>query len=156
MKNKTNKQKPKRKEPNIRPVIVEMTILCLEDGWSRAAEDKSGNTRAVNDFHCHCCFILPKCCVGDKIHPQHQFCSAGRRVDMVSGRRSKMSQVLVVEKTEVMREREREKNNSTQLSNSEVPLLLLRTGSRSLPRPLVLFEELCTRSLCKLSTQHFP
>lgn len=52
VKNKTNKQKPKRKEHNIKPLIGEMTVLCLGDGWSCAAEDKSGNARAVNDFHC--------------------------------------------------------------------------------------------------------
>lgn len=56
-----------------------------------------------------------------------------------------------------------EKKKKTQLnfslSNSEVApqhTVVPQTGSRPLPRPLVLFEELCTRSLCKLSTQHFP
>lgn len=56
-------------------------------------------------------------------------------------------------------ERKKKTQLNFSLSNSEVApqhTVVPQTGSRPLPRPLVLFEELCTRSLCKLSTQHFP
>lgn len=150
------KKNPKQQEQNKKPLIGKTTVLCLEDDWGRAAEEKkSNNTRAVNDFYCRVASSFQSAAY-EKNSPQHQFCSAGRRVDMVSGRCRKMSQVLVVEKTEVGKKKPQ---LNFSLSNSEVApqhTVVPQTGSRPLPRPLVLFEELCTRSLCKLSTQHFP
>lgn len=112
---------------------------------------KSNNTRAVNDFYCRVASSFQSAAY-EKNSPQHQFCSAGRRVDMVSGRCRKMSQVLVVEKTEVGKKKK--KLNSISLFQTQK----LRLSTQSCRRPgVVLFLVLlsCLRNFAPVHFANF-